>query len=198
MNKLFPVFLKLENLHSLVVGGGYVAQEKLTAILANSPDAKITLVAPEIRESIREMVAEKPGIRLIQRPFETDDLHGKDLVFVATNVPELNREIKLLASARHLLVNVADTPDLCDFYLSSVVQKGNLKLGISTNGLSPTLAKRLREVLTEALPDNLETAMQQLNAVREYLRGDFEQKVEELNQLTKDLIRQKKQSGDDR
>ena len=57
------------------------------------------------------------------------------------------------------------------------------------------MAKRLREVLTEALPDNLETALQQLYTIREYLRGDFEQKVEELNQLTRDLIRRKKDSS---
>ncbi len=189
MNTLFPVFLKLEKLHSLIVGGGYVAHEKLTAILANAPESTITLVAPEIRQDILELVHSRPAIRVEKRPFEPDDLDNKDLVFVATNVPDLNRRIKELASARHLLVNVADTPDLCDFYLSSIVRKGNLKLAISTNGLSPTLAKRLREVLTESLPDNLETAMQQLNAVREYLKGDFAQKVEELNALTEGLVK---------
>jgi precorrin-2 dehydrogenase/sirohydrochlorin ferrochelatase len=188
MNRLFPIFLKLENLHSLIVGGGYVAQEKLTAILTNAPAARITLVAPEIRESILECAASNPRITLIKRPFDPDDLPEKDLVFVATNVSALNREIRELSAARHLLVNVADTPDLCDFYLSSVVQKGNLKLGISTNGLSPTLAKRLKEVLSDALPDNLETAMEQLNAVREFLKGDFAQKVEELNAITKGLV----------
>ena len=189
MNRLFPVFLKLEELHSLVVGGGYVATEKLTAILASSPNARITLVAPDIRDSIRTIAASNPLVTVERRPFEPGDLWGKDLVFVATNIPALNREIRELASVRHLLVNVADTPDLCDFYLSSVVQKGNLKLGISTNGLSPTLAKRLREVLTEALPDNLEAAMHQLNTIREYLKGDFAQKVEELNAITEGLIR---------
>lgn len=195
MNRLFPIFVKLENLHSLIVGGGYVAHEKLTAILSNSPQAKLTIVAPEIRDSIRETALNNPHITLIERPFQIDDLEDKDLLFVATNIPELNKEIKAEAAARHLLANVADTPDQCDFYLSSVVQKGNLKLGISTNGLSPTMAKRLREVLTEALPDNLETALQQLYTIREYLRGDFEQKVEELNQLTRDLIRRKKVSS---
>ncbi len=188
MNTLFPVFLKLEKLHSLVVGGGYVAHEKLTAILANAPESAITLVAPEIRPDIVELVQSSPRIRIEKRPFEPTDLENKDLVFVATNVPDLNRQIKEMAAGRHLLVNVADTPGLCDFYLSSIVQKGNLKLAISTNGLSPTLAKRLREVLTESLPDNLETAMQQLNAVREYLKGDFAQKVEELNAITKALV----------
>jgi len=189
MNTLFPVFLKLEKLHSLIVGGGYVAHEKLSAILANAPEATITLVAPEVRPNLLELIHSNPGIRLEKRPFEPGDLEGKDLVFVATNVPELNRHIKEIASERHLLVNVADTPDLCDFYLSSIVRKGNLKLAISTNGLSPTLAKRLREVLTESLPDNLETAMEQLNAVREYLKGDFAQKVEELNVLTEGLVK---------
>ncbi|ODS83822.1 MAG: siroheme synthase [Cytophagaceae bacterium SCN 52-12] len=189
MNTLFPVFLKLEKLHSLVVGGGYVAHEKLTAILANAPESAITLVAPEIRADILELIHSKPQIRAVKRAFQPEDLDGKDLVFVATNVPGLNREIKGMASERHLLVNVADTPDLCDFYLSSIVRKGNLKLAISTNGLSPTLAKRLREVLTDALPDNLETAMQQLNAVREYLKGDFAQKVEELNAITENLVK---------
>ena len=191
MNDLFPVFFKLEKLHCLIVGGGYVAQEKLNAILSNSPKARITLVAPEISESIRELAWDKSTICLEQRPFSQEDLHDKDLVFVATNLPELNRQIRDAAAARHLLVNVADTPELCDFYLSSVVQKGNLKLGISTNGLSPTLAKRLREVLTEALPDNLETAMEQLNAVRNFLKGDFAQKVDELNSITENLIRKR-------
>lgn len=192
MNELFPVFLKLEKLHCLIVGGGYVAQEKLGAILNNSPRAKITLIAPEIRDSIRDLATENPDIILVQRPFREDDLLQKDLIFVATNNPDLNRKISELGSSRHVLVNVADTPDLCDFYLSSVVQKGNLKLGISTNGLSPTLAKRLKEVLTEALPDTLENAMLQLNAIREYLKGDFAQKVEELNAITENLIRKKK------
>lgn len=195
MNDLFPVFLKLKKLHSLIVGGGYVAHEKLTAILHNSPEARITLVAPEIRQEIRDLAEGNDLIALIQRPFEAEDLVEKDLVFVATNVPHLNKEIRELAASRHLLVNVADTPDLCDFYLSSVVQKGNLKLGISTNGLSPTLAKRLREVLSEALPDNLETAMRQLNAIREFLKGDFAQKVEELNAITEGLVRKKSETG---
>jgi precorrin-2 dehydrogenase / sirohydrochlorin ferrochelatase len=55
MNPLFPIFLKLENLHTLIVGGGYVGLEKLTAVLNNSPEAIIRLVAPEIRAEIVEI-----------------------------------------------------------------------------------------------------------------------------------------------
>lgn len=188
MNNLFPIFLKLENLHTLIVGGGYVGLEKITAVLDNSPEATVTLVSPEIRQEIREIAVNNERISLIERKFEDGDLAEKDLVIVATNDKEENKRIKSVARARHMLCNVADTPSLCDFYLSSVVRKGNLKVAISTNGMSPTLAKRLKEVLTEALPDNLETAMEQLKAVRDMLKGDFAYKVDELNRITSVLV----------
>ncbi|MCF2442780.1 bifunctional precorrin-2 dehydrogenase/sirohydrochlorin ferrochelatase [Dyadobacter sp. CY345] len=188
MNNLFPIFLKLENLHTLIVGGGYVGLEKITAVLDNSPEATVTLVSPEIRQEIREIAINNERISLIERKFEDGDLSEKDLVIVATNDKEENKRIKSVARARHMLCNVADTPPLCDFYLSSVVKKGSLKVAISTNGMSPTLAKRLKEVLTEALPDNLETAMEQLKAVRDMLKGDFAYKVDELNRITSVLV----------
>ncbi|GLU55642.1 precorrin-2 dehydrogenase/sirohydrochlorin ferrochelatase family protein [Dyadobacter frigoris] len=188
MNNLFPIFLKLENLHTLIVGGGYVGLEKITAVLDNSPEATVTLVSPEIRLEICEIAAANARIALIKRKFEDGDLTEKDLVIVATNDKEENKRIKSVARAKHMLCNVADTPPLCDFYLSSVVRKGNLKVAISTNGMSPTMAKRLKEVLNEALPDNLETAMEQLKAVRDMLKGDFAFKVDELNRITSVLV----------
>jgi precorrin-2 dehydrogenase/sirohydrochlorin ferrochelatase len=191
VNNLFPIFLKLENLHTLIVGGGYVGLEKINAVLENSPLARVTLVAPEIKDEIRMIAKDNQRVILIERKFEDADLSGKDLVIVATNDKPENKRIKQQASAQHLLCNVADTPDLCDFYLSSVVRKGNLKLAISTNGMSPTMAKRLKEVLNESLPDNLETAMEQLNAVRSLLKGDFANKVDELNRITSVLIDKK-------
>lgn len=162
--------------------------EKITAVLDNSPEATVTLVSPEIRQEIREVAAGNERLSLIERVFEDGDLAEKDLVIVATNDKEENKRIKSVARAKHILCNVADTPPLCDFYLSSVVRKGNLKVAISTNGMSPTMAKRLKEVLNEALPDNLETAMEQLKAVRDMLKGDFAYKVDELNRITSVLV----------
>jgi precorrin-2 dehydrogenase/sirohydrochlorin ferrochelatase len=188
LNNLFPIFLKLENLHTLIVGGGYVGLEKVTAVLENSPAATVTLVSPEIRQEILEIAESSSRIILIKRKFVDKDLMEKDLVIVATNDKEENKRIKSVARAKHMLCNVADTPPLCDFYLSSVVRKGNLKVAISTNGMSPTMAKRLKEVLTDALPDNLETAMEQLKAVRNMLKGDFAYKVDELNRITSVLV----------
>ena len=100
----------------------------------------------------------------------------------------LNEEIRGLARERHLLINVADKPELCDFYLGSIVKKGDLKIGISTNGKSPTIAKRLKELFQNNLPDDLDLTLQQMNQFRNTLNGDFAHKVNELNKATAILI----------
>ncbi|GAB3033189.1 bifunctional precorrin-2 dehydrogenase/sirohydrochlorin ferrochelatase [Spirosoma pulveris] len=187
MNTLFPIFVKAENLHILIVGGGYVGLEKLTALLGNSPEARVTLLAPEIREEIREMATRYPKLELIQEPYHSLYLSNKDLVIVGTNDKAVNRLVQTDCKTHRILVNVADTPDLCDFYLSSVVKKGDLKIAISTNGKSPTFAKRFREVLEEILPDSLQETLDNLTAIRNQLKGDFVQKMEKLNEITKVL-----------
>lgn len=187
MNTLFPIFVKAEKLRILIVGGGYVGLEKLTAVLANSPQARVDLVAPDIRAEIPELARQHPNVTLVQKPYHSDFLVGFDLVIVGTNDKAVNRQVQVDCKDRHILVNVADTPDLCDFYLSSVVKKGDLKIAISTNGKSPTFAKRFREVLEEILPDSLQETLDNLTAIRNQLKGDFVQKMEKLNEITKVL-----------
>ncbi|GGF11245.1 TSUP family transporter [Hymenobacter cavernae] len=186
-NPLFPVFIKLEQFRVLLVGGGNVGLEKLTAILRNSPATAVTVVGTIIRPELRELAARHPRVQVLERPYSDDDLDGQDFVFAATDDPALHRHIKVQAAARHLLTNVADTPDQCDFYLSSVVQKGDLKIAISTNGKSPTVAKRLRAVLEETLPNEVHDLLQQMTAIRGRIQGDFAEKVKSLNAVTAEL-----------
>lgn len=183
-NNLFPVFLKLENLQTLIVGGGPVGLEKLTAILKNSPAANVTLVARAIQQPISDLAAVHPRVTLIERNFRLWDVWNKDLVILATNDRKLHESIREFTRTRNILINVADTPDLCDFYLGSVVTKGNLKIGISTNGKSPTISKRMREYLEEALPDDTNALLDNMQSIREKIKGDFNEKVKVLNQIT--------------
>ncbi|MBL7856830.1 MAG: bifunctional precorrin-2 dehydrogenase/sirohydrochlorin ferrochelatase [Cyclobacteriaceae bacterium] len=183
-NNLFPVFLKLDQLHTLIVGGGHVGLEKISGLLKSSPSANITLVARFISEDIKSLTASFPTVQLIERNFRLWDLYGKDLLILATDDRKLHEGVREFARTRNLLVNVADTPDLCDFYLGSVVTKGNLKIGISTNGKSPTVAKRMREFLEEALPDDTNTLLNNMQAIREKIKGDFNHKVKVLNEIT--------------
>jgi len=144
VNPLFPIFLKLESLTTLIVGGGNVGLEKLSSILKNSPKARVLLVAREIHPEIKDLAEKHSTVQLEERNFKLWDLWSADIVLLATNNRSTNEQILRFAKARGLLVNVADTPELCDFYLGSVVTKGQLKGGISTNGKSPTIAKRFR------------------------------------------------------
>lgn len=188
-NLLFPVFLKIDQLNILIVGGGNVGLEKLQGLLKNNARAKIVLVAPAIKEDIRTLAERSGSVRLINREFRAGDLDGVNIAILATENRETNQKILAMAKARNILTNVADTPDLCDFYLGSTVKKGNLKIGISTNGLSPTFSKRFRELLEESLPDDVDALLQNLRRFRDQLRGDFGNKVRQLNQLTAGLIK---------
>lgn len=183
-NTLFPVFLKLDQLHTLVVGGGNVGVEKVSALLTQSPNARVTVVAPEIREELLEMQRLHFGLQLVHRKYRRRDLRKVDLVICATDQPVLHQTIRLQARRRKLLVNVADTPGECDFYLGSIVKKGNLKIGISTNGFSPTLAKRLREWLTDELPEEVDQLLVRLRQIRSGIQGSFADKVAYLNRIT--------------
>ena len=188
MNELFPIFLQLDRLNTLVVGGGNVALEKASALLRNSPAARVTMVAPMFRTETLEFLVDYSQVVLYERGFEMADLDGRDLVICASDNRLLHEEIKEVCAERHLLCNVADTPDLCDFYLGSIVQKGDLKIAISTNGKSPTLAKRIRAFLEDVIPEEIQEGLEGMEAVRKTLKGDFQEKIRVLNELTKGVI----------
>ena len=109
-------------------------------------------------------------------------------MIAATNFRDLNEQVRTAAKANGALVNVADTPELCDFYLGSIVTRGSLKVAISTNGCSPTFSKRFRQWLEAILPEDTGVLLQNLNDFRSRLRGDFSEKVRQLNSLTAGLL----------
>lgn len=185
-NTLYPIFLKLNKLDLLIVGGGNVGLEKVSFILKNSPDAKITMIATYFLEEVKTLVGDF-NVKLIERAFQEKDLEGRDIVICATDNYGLHQRIVALNEDKKTLTNVADTPELCDFYLSSIVSRGDLKIAISTNGKSPTLGKRIRQYLEDALPDNTQSIIDGLKEFRDTLKGDFESKVKALNEVTKKL-----------
>jgi len=186
-NNLFPVFMKLEKLQLLIVGGGYVGLEKLSAVVNNSPEANIKLVASVISDEIKLLAKDYPKLILIERPYEASDVDDVDIVIAAVNDRAISERVVIDSKLKGKLVNAADKPDLCDFYLSSVVQKGNLKIAISTNGKSPTIAKRIKEFLNETLPEELDALLGNMQNIRNKISGDFTEKVKQLNEITKKL-----------
>ena len=189
-NNLYPIFLKAKALHVLIIGGGNVAEEKLHFLLKSSPDAKVTIVSPMFREGTLAL-AKTFDVELIYDSYNNSFLKGKHLVIATTDVPDVNVEVYNNCKAQNILVNVADNPPYCDFYMGGIVTKGHVKIAISTNGQSPTTAKRLRQFFEDVIPDNVDDLVQNLNEFRKTIKGDFEHKVQKLNDFTKGLISKK-------
>lgn len=183
-NSLYPVFLKLETLALLIIGGGKIALEKLESVLGNSPETSIRLVAKEITPEVRALQNQFTNLKLYERAYNGDDFNDIDVAIIAVNDIELAAQIREDAHQKNVLVNIADKPELCDFYLGSIVKKGSLKIAISTNGKSPTIAKRLRETFTETIPDEMDLVLNNMQSIRNQLKGDFDHKVTELNKIT--------------
>jgi precorrin-2 dehydrogenase / sirohydrochlorin ferrochelatase len=192
MNSLYPIFLKVHQLNTLLVGGGFVGTEKLSFLLKSSPKAQVTAVSKEFNEEFLKLAHGAPNVTLIEDVYHEKYLGAKHIVIAATDDKAVNKQIHDEAKERFLLVNVADTPDLCDFYLGGIVTKGNVKIAISTNGKSPTTAKRLRQLLEEVIPEDINELVENINKYRETLKGDFEYKVEALNKLTEGLVEKSK------
>ena len=191
MNELYPIFLKVNQLNVLVVGAGKVGLEKLSFLLKSSPHAHVTVVAKEVWEEVKVLAAQHPHVTIILDEYQEKYLAAKHVVIAATNDRAINQQIHADAKEGYLLVNVADTPELCDFYLGGIVTKGHVKIAISTNGKSPTTAKRLRQFLEEVIPDDINEMVENLNVYRDSLKGDLEYKVEALNKLTEGLLKNK-------
>lgn len=138
---LYPVALKLEGRRVLVVGGGAAAAQKVRGLL--KARAEVTVVAPRLNRTLGRLSAQGK-VRWKRKSFSPGDLQGVELVIAATGEGASQRRIHAEARRRRLWVNVADAPELCDFYAVAFEQRGPLLVSVSTQGAAPALAKFLR------------------------------------------------------
>ena len=144
----YPVFMRLQDQPCLVVGGGEVALRKIRLML--SAGARITVVAPELCDNLREEFSDR--ITHKERKFRDDDIKGYRLVTAATDDDEVNAKVSRLAQASNIPVNVVDQPDLCSFITPSIVDRSPVVIAISTGGGAPVLARMLRSKLEAFIP----------------------------------------------
>ena len=184
-NQLYPLFFKADKLPILIIGGGNVALEKLSNLLLHSPEAQVKLVGIEILPEIYQLSKNHNNVSIVNKAFEPSDLEDVRLVISALNNELISEEIGQIVRSKGLLYNAADKPELCDFFLGSVVSKGQLKIAISTNGKSPTMAKRIKEILNESFPEETDEVLENLYRIRTQLKGDLQTKIETLDRITK-------------
>jgi precorrin-2 dehydrogenase/sirohydrochlorin ferrochelatase len=140
----YPVSLVIKDRMALVVGGGTVAARKVEGLLAAS--AQVRVVAPQICPELAALV-ETGLCAWDERPYETTDLANAQLVLAATDDSAINAQLAHDSTERGIWVNVADCPELCTFYLPSLLRRGELSIAVSTGGLSPLTARHIREEL---------------------------------------------------
>lgn len=135
---IYPIALKLAGRKAVVVGGGAVALQKVRTLLPAR--ARITVVSPAFDPRLRRI----RGVTLCRKRFSPADLRGAFVAIGAADDPRVNAAVARAARRRGILVNVVDTPDLCDFYVPSVFRRGALAIAVSTAGESPGLSRRIR------------------------------------------------------
>ena len=140
----YPVFLDLTDRPCLVVGGGPVAEGKVTGLLAAG--ARVTVVSPIVTERLAVWAAEG-RIAHAARPYQAGDLAGCRLAFTATDDPAVTAAVSADGRTRGVWVNAADDPAHCDFILPAVIRRGRLAVAVSTGGASPAAARAIREEL---------------------------------------------------
>ncbi len=163
----FPFFIELADQEGLIVGGGVTALRKLQKLLLYGP--RLTVAAPEFCSEIQNTL----GVTLLRQPFVDELLDGKSFVIAATDDPALNHRISLLCGRRKIPVNVVDDKEACTFLFPALVKKGELSIGISTGGASPSAAIYLKERIEALVPDNIEELLEYLEAQRETARTFF-------------------------
>ena len=162
----FPMFVDLTGQPCLIVGGGSVAARKAEKLRPYSPD---------LRAIASEFVSGFEGCTLLRRPYIPGDEDGMALVIAATDDPDLNHAISAACRSKNIPVNVVDDREYCSFLFPCLVQEGELSIGISTGGASPTAAVWLKQQITDLVP----TGFDEILAFLEELRPQIKAKISE-------------------
>lgn len=176
---LFPFFIDITGKKGFIIGGSKHALEKIKRISPFAPQLMIfaTDFIPEIVCLAEESKNTKSEIVLVHREFSDSDFMLQPyFVIVAGEVQEENRRIATLCQENHILVNVVDDQPACEFVFPSLIQRGNLTIGISTNGASPAVGVRIKKQVEDLLPDRTEEILDWLQLKRPYIMEAFSNK----------------------
>lgn len=167
----FPITVKLQQQQCLIVGGGEIACRKLKSLL--KADAKVSLIALEFSAEVIEL-ANKHNLTLYQDAFRADLLDDKYLVVAATDNKALNEQVSEAARERKIWVNVVDDLELSTFIMPAIIDRSPLLVAVSTGGVSPVLARKIREKIEWLLPKNLGSLLSKLKDYRPLVKKKFQ------------------------
>lgn len=163
------VFLRLEGRRCVVVGGDGVAEAKARACLRSGAD--VTVVAPGLADGLAALVVDG-GVRHVARGYRPGDLAGAAVAYATVGDEATLAALCAEAVREHVLLNVTDRPEACDFLAPAVVSRGDLQVAVGTGGASPGLAAALRRQLEASFGPEYAPFVAILGAVRRRLARD--------------------------
>lgn len=167
MPRYYPIMLDVRGRPAIVIGGDRVAAEKAAALAASG--ARVSVLNPEFSAEM-QVLAERGEVTLCARNYQPGDLAEAFVVVAATTDEQLIEAIWQETQRNGQLVNIVDVPRYCTFILPSILRRGQLTIAVSTEGASPSLAKRIRQQLEESFPLAYEGYIDLAAQARVYLR----------------------------
>ena len=162
----FPAFIKLDNKKILIVGGGFIAYEKLDHLLDFTKD--ISVIALDLSEDMKRTI-DNNNLKFEQRAYKVGDI--KDFAVVIVAVDDIPLQAKIFEESKkyNCLCNSVDSVDYCDFIFPSYIKKDDLTIAVSTSGASPAMAKRIRMYLEDTIPDSIGEFLHEMKNLRKTL-----------------------------
>ncbi|MCD6393679.1 MAG: bifunctional precorrin-2 dehydrogenase/sirohydrochlorin ferrochelatase [Planctomycetes bacterium] len=182
----YPIYLDLDSRRVVVIGAGNVAARKVRALAAAG--GRIVVVAEHATGAFQD-ACEGANIELVISSYSKDYLAGAVLAIAATNDTALNNRIYKDCQELEVLCNVVDVPDLCDFYVPALVERGALQIAIGTEGKCPAYSGHLRRKLEEMFTEQHGLFLEELDKARKHIIAtvdDGDRRKAILGQLVKD------------
>jgi len=159
----FPAFLKFDEMDILIVGGGYIATEKVEKLLDFTK--RLTIIAPKLSLEMANYIKEN-NLTYHDRVYKEGDINAFGVVIIAVDDIPLQAEIYQESRSIRCFCNAVDSVDYCDFIFPSYVKKENLTVAVSTSGTSPAFAKHFRRYLETVIPDGVSAFLEEMKALR--------------------------------
>lgn len=162
----YPIYLELSGRRVVIIGAGAVAVRKAQALL--DAGARLVIIAEHVNDMLTAL-CQGSDAKLIKSRYSKDYLVGAMLAIAATNNSQLNKQIYKDCQELEILCNVVDEPQLCDFFVPSVVKRGDLQIAIATEGNCPAYAGHLRKKLERTFTDKHGEFLAELEALRKHI-----------------------------
>ena len=182
---LFPTFIDIKNQAILIIGGGNIALHKINKLLPFSPE--IHVIADRINDDI-QLMAEQNQLTIEERKYEDGDIkENYKMVIVAADDIDLQKELYFYCEGKRMLYNCVDVPEYCNFIFPSLVVGEHLTIGISTSGKAPSVSARIRQLLEQALPEDIEAVIEEIDRYRNTMEKG-EERMKKVIDKTNELL----------